>query len=113
MAQPCELHCERADASRRSVNNYFLVSLQPQDIVNALECREPGCRYGAGVKKIQPLGNGRDFVCGHRDVFGIEAAFRIVPSVSLDAVADVEAVNSRTQRNDGARSVNAEHVWKL
>src|SRR6266850_5965590 len=113
MTEPGKLDRESAHPARRAVNNYLLISLQLQHIIDSLQRGEPGDWDCAGMKGIQSFGNPRDFLLGNRNVFGIESPLRIGPAVGVDAVLEIESMTSRAHRNDRAGTVIAQHVGKL
>jgi hypothetical protein len=63
----------------------------------------------AGVPQVKPLWDRRDLVSGHDDIFSVEAAFRVFPIVGIDVVADFQPPHPRSDGDDNARTVVAEH----
>src|SRR3984957_5683486 len=65
------------------------------------------------MPQIQPPGDRRDLVGGHRDIFGVEAALRILPIVRVDFVADHQPPHPGADFCDDAGAVIAENQWKM
>src|SRR5882762_1064083 len=95
------------------MNDDGLALLQTQRIVNALQRRQSRDRDRAGMPQIQPLGDRRDLVGRHRDIFGVKAALRILPIVAIDFVADLQPPHPRADFCDDAGAVIAENQWKM
>jgi hypothetical protein len=79
-----------------------------QGVVDALQSGETGRRNGAGMPQIQPNRHMRDAFGCDRNVFGIEAALRIVPTVRIDFVALVKPADVRSDCRHSAGPVGAQ-----
>src|SRR3984957_8300311 len=112
-AELSELHRKRPNPSRGAVNDDGLALFQTQRIVNALQRGQARDRDRAGMPQIQPLGDRRDLVGRHRDIFGVEAALRILPIVAIDFVAALQPPHPRADFCDDAGAVIAENQRKM
>ena len=61
------------------------------------------------MPQIQPPGDRRDLVGRHRDIFGVEAALRILPVVGIDFVADFQPPHPRADFCDDTGAIIAEY----
>jgi hypothetical protein len=57
--------------------------------------------------QVEWLGYMGDAVRRNGNVFGIEAALRIVPAICVDAIAGLEPADTRSHSSDGTRAVTA------
>src|ERR1700722_14330594 len=66
----------------------------------------PACRRSSRLEIGAMVGR-------HRDIFGVEAALRILPIVAIDLVADLQPPHPRADFCDDAGAVIAQNQWKM
>src|SRR5204863_4019083 len=100
-----ELHGHGSDSPGSAMNDDAFAFLQVQRVVDALKRGETGNRHRARALQIKRFGNVRDIFDGDGNVFGIEAAPGIQPTVRIDAIAQLKSAHSRSNRGDRAGSI--------
>ena len=112
-AQLCELNSKGADPARRSVDDDSFALSQMQRIVHSLKCGKPGRGDRASMKQIQPCGYAADLVCRNGNIFGVEAALRIVEAIGIDEIAGLKTTDPGPHRSDNAGTIRAQHERKV
>src|SRR5262245_55205898 len=88
-----QLHCKRAYAAGRCVNQHGLTGCEPGHVEKYLPGCQPGMRNCGGVQVVQRLWFGPDMIGGHRDELGVcPATSDVYPSI--DGISRLEDSDS-------------------
>src|SRR5581483_8464586 len=99
-----QLNRKRADPTGGSMNQHALTLLQLQNVVDALQSRQPADGKNTGLAQTDSPGHVRDAVRAGSRVFGIEAE-----AVAVDLIPHLEAVHVGTECDNRARAIATEH----
>src|SRR5258705_1381953 len=95
------------------MNDDGLALLQTQCVVNPVQRRQAGDRDRTGVPQIQAPRDRRGLVGGHRYIFRVKAALRVLPVVRIDFVTDLQPPHPRADRGDDAGALEAENHGEM